>query len=171
MNTAKKGLIGLIASFLMIALDQLTKYAAIKLLKGQNAVVIWKGVFELSYLENRGAAFGILQGQKWPLIIVTIVLLICIAYIFLKRIPFGKRYWYLNLIAVLFFAGAMGNFIDRVIRDYVVDFFSFILIQFPIFNIADIYVTIAAFGFIILGLFYYKDEDFEKIIPSKKKEQ
>ena len=57
----------------------------------------------------------------------------------------------------------MGNFIDRVFRNYVVDFFYFKLIDFPVFNVADIYVTVAAFAMIILGLFYYKEEDYNKI--------
>ena len=67
-------------------------------------------------------------------------------------------------------AGAFGNLIDRVFRGYVVDFFYFSLINFPIFNVADIYVTVAAFMFIILGLFYYKEEDFSLIFPDKKHE-
>ena len=58
---------------------------------------------------------------------------------------------------------ALGNFIDRVFRNYVVDFFYFKLIDFPVFNVADIYVTVAAFAMIILGLFYYKEEDYNKI--------
>jgi len=57
----------------------------------------------------------------------------------------------------------LGNFIDRVFRNYVVDFFYFKLIDFPVFNVADIYVTVAAFAMIILGLFYYKEEDYNKI--------
>ena len=60
-------------------------------------------------------------------------------------------------------AGAFGNLIDRVARGYVVDFFYFKLIDFPVFNVADIYVTVAAFAMIILGLFYYKEEDYNKI--------
>ena len=60
-------------------------------------------------------------------------------------------------------AGAFGNMIDRAFRGYVVDFFYFKLIDFPVFNVADIYVTVAAFAMIILGLFYYKEEDYNKI--------
>ena len=79
-----------------------------------------------------------------------------------------KRFFFMNAICVLFFAGAIGNFIDRVMHNYVVDFFYFSLIDFPIFNVADIYVTVAAFAMIFLGLFYYKEEDFNQIFPSKK---
>ena len=66
-------------------------------------------------------------------------------------------YW----ILLFFMAGAIGNFIDRIINQYVVDFFYFKLINFPIFNVADIYVTIAAVFMLFFGLFYYKEEDFE----------
>ena len=59
---------------------------------------------------------------------------------------------------------------SRIVNNYVVDFFYFSLINFPIFNVADIYVTVAAFMFIILGLFYYKEEDFSLIFPDKKHE-
>ena len=165
----KKKLFGIPAAALLILLDQLTKYWAVHALKGKNPIVIWEGVFELRYLENRGAAFGILQNQKWPLIIFTVLVLAVIVYIYLKKIPTERRFLPLNLIAVLFFSGAVGNFIDRLVQDYVVDFFYFVLIDFPIFNVADIYVTVAAFLLIVLGLFYYREEDFERIMPSKKK--
>lgn len=166
-NIFKKGLIGVVLSALLIGFDQLTKYWAVSGLKDKDAFVLWNGVFELRYLENRGAAFGILQGQKWPLVIFTIVILAILIYVFLNKIPMGKKFFFLDLISILFFAGAIGNFIDRIAQDYVIDFFYFCLIDFPIFNVADIYVTVAAFLLIVLGFFYYKDEDWEKIFPAK----
>lgn len=72
---------------------------------------------------------------------------------------------------MIFTAGAIGNLIDRMVNNYVVDFCYFKLINFPIFNVADIYVTVAAFFFIILGLFYYKEEDYELIFPDKNKKK
>ena len=129
-------------------------------------VVLWKNVLELSYLENRGAAFGIFQGKQWPLIIFTVIVLILIIYFYLMRIPAEKHFGLLNGIAILFFAGAIGNFIDRVTQRYVVDFFYFRLINFPVFNVADIYVTVAAV-LLILCLLFYKEEDFERILPTK----
>lgn len=166
-NIFKKGLIGAVLSALLIGFDQLTKYWAVSGLKDKDAFVLWNGVFELRYLENRGAAFGILQGQKWPLVIFTIVILAILIYVFLNKIPMGKKFFFLDLISILFFAGAIGNFIDRIAQDYVIDFFYFCLIDFPIFNVADIYVTVAAFLLIVLVFFYYKDEDWEKIFPAK----
>lgn len=166
----RKGMIGLFISFVLIVVDQLTKSLAVAHLKAQEPIVLWKNVFELRYLENRGAAFGIMQNQRTFFLILTMVLLVVIAYIYLKRIPDEQRFIWLNIIAILFFAGAVGNFIDRFVQDYVVDFFYFCLIDFPIFNVADIYVTVAAALLIILGIFYYKEDDFERIFPSRKKE-
>jgi signal peptidase II len=168
-NTLKKAIIGMILSVVLIVIDQMTKLMAIHGLMNQQPFVILDGILELHYLENRGAAFGILQGKKAFFIIFTILVLAFIAYIYLKRIPDKKKFRLLDGICILFFAGAVGNFIDRVFRNYVVDFFYFKLIDFPIFNVADIYVTVAAFAMIILGLFYYKEDDYNKIFPAKKK--
>lgn len=167
-TNAKKAVFGFFSVIFLTIIDQLTKALAVQYLKGKEAFVLWKGVFELRYLENRGAAFGILQGQKWFFIISTMVVLAFLAYLFLKKIPQEKKFVWLDIICILYFAGAVGNFIDRLCQNYVVDFLSFCLINFPIFNVADIYVTIAAFAMIVLGLFYYKEEDYDKIFPAKK---
>lgn len=164
----KKGIVGILCSLVLIFLDQITKSAAVEHLKGQEPFILWDGVFELRYLENRGAAFGILQNQRVLFIVTTVVVLAVIIYLYLMKIPAKRRYIWLDIIAVLFFSGAIGNFIDRLVQNYVIDFFYFRLIDFPIFNVADIYVTVAAFLLIILGLFYYKEADFEQILPSRK---
>ena len=158
----------MILSVVLIVIDQMTKLMAIHGLMNQQPFVILDGILELHYLENRGAAFGILQGKKAFFIIFTILVLAFIAYIYLKRIPDEKQFRLLYGICILFFAGALGNFIDRVFRNYVVDFFYFKLIDFPIFNVADIYVTVAAFAMILLGLFYYNEDEYNKIFPAKK---
>ena len=164
----KRGVIGIIVSVLLVVLDQFTKHLAVKHLMNQPNIVLWKGVFELQYLENRGAAFGIMQGQKLFFVIFTSIAMCAIAWFYLKKIPQAKKYRYLDIICVMIFAGGIGNFIDRVRLNYVIDFFYFSLIDFPIFNVADIYVTVAAFAMVLLGLFYYKDEDYDLIFPSKK---
>ena len=156
-----------ISVILLILLDQLTKIWAVARLKDQPAISLIRGVFELQYLENRGSAFGMMQGARVFFIISTIVLflLVCVIYI---RIPKGKMYLPLRVIAVLFLAGAAGNFIDRVRQGFVVDFFYFSLINFPIFNVADIYVTTATIALIVFILFYYKEADLERIFSKKK---
>ena len=70
-----------------------------------------------------------------------------------------------------FFAGAIGNLIDRMIHHYVIDFFYFSLINFPIFNVADIYVTLSAIALILVIFFYYKEEDYAVFFSSKKSKE
>lgn len=168
-STVKKYIWGLILSLILIAIDQLTKLCAIRYLKDKAPYKLIQGVFELSYLENRGAAFGILQNHDILFFVFTVIILAVILYVYCFRIPNEKRYRILNVIAVLFFSGAIGNFIDRMTRNYVVDFFYFKLIDFPVFNVADIYIVAAAGLLVFFGLFYYKDSDFERIFPSKEK--
>jgi len=164
----KRTLLGVIISIVLVVLDQYTKHLAVKYLMNQPNIVLLEGVFELEYLENRGAAFGIMQGQKVFFVIFTSIAMLAIAWFYLKKIPEAKKFCYLDIICILLFAGGIGNFIDRVRLNYVIDFFYFSLIDFPIFNVADIYVTVAAFAMVLLGLFYYKDEDYELIFPTKK---
>ena len=86
-----------------------------------------------------------------------------------NRIPLEKRFHPLRLIGVALSAGAIGNLIDRMVNGYVVDFLYVELIDFPIFNVADCYVTVSAFVLVILFLFYYKEEDLEFITFHRKK--
>lgn len=146
----------------LILLDQMSKLWVLKTLKEKDPIVLIKNVLELRYLENRGAAFGIFQNKQWFFVIITIIVLIALIYIS-RRIPMEKRYIWLNLCIYFIGAGAVGNMIDRVFRTYVVDFIYFKLIDFPIFNVADIYVTCSAFLLIYLILFYYKDEEIDVI--------
>ena len=150
-----------------VLLDQITKYFAVLYLKGQEAVSLIPGVLELRYLENRGAAFGIFQGWQFFFIISAVFITAIVVWLFLK-IPLEPRFLPLQICAVLIFSGAWGNCIDRISLGYVVDFFYFVLIDFPIFNIADIYVTVAAFALVLLLFFYYKEEDFERIFHHRK---
>lgn len=166
----KKAGAGAVITFFLVLLDQLTKHLAVSHLKGQTPFVIIDGVFELNYLENKGAAFGMFQGAKIYFIIFTLAALLAIGFIYLVKLPASKRFLPFNIVAILFFAGAIGNFIDRICYSYVIDFFYFKLIDFPVFNVADIYVTAATFLMAILILFIYKDEDYEQIFPSKKKD-
>lgn len=164
---------GLLSFFALLFLDQVTKKIAVLHLKDQEPVVLVKNVFQLFYLENRGAAFGILQGKRSVFIVITVIVLIALAYCYF-RIPYTKKYLRLRAVLVLIAAGAVGNFIDRTFQGYVVDFFYFNLIDFPIFNVADIYVTCAAVFLVLLILFGYKEQDWDELVKSlgfSKKEQ
>ncbi len=158
-------LLGIIA---LILLDQYTKYLAVIHLKDKAAFNIINGVLEFNYLENKGAAFGMLQNQKVFFIFVAIVILSVIAYVLLKM-PAGRKYTILHILLSLIAAGAIGNMIDRIRYDYVVDFIYFVFINFPIFNVADIYVSISTFVLIFLLLFYYKENDLNFISFKQKR--
>lgn len=168
MNQKTKLIIGLIIGFFAaIGLDQWTKLLAVKHLMDKSAYNIWTGVFELLYSENRGAAFGMLQGKQIFFLFVAIAVL-SVAVFSVIRMPATKKYLPLHVIAMFLSAGAVGNMIDRFTRGYVVDFLYFRLIDFPIFNVADCYVTISMFFFIILFFFYYKEEDLSCLNLGKK---
>ena len=160
-------LIGAALALVLIGLDQWTKVLAVKHLMGQEPIVIWNGVFELHYLENRGAAFGILQGQKVVFLICTAAVLAILAFYY-NRMPVEKRYLPMRIVGSLLGAGAVGNLIDRMMQSYVVDFLYFKLIDFPIFNVADCYVTVGAILLAILILFVYKDEELGFLSLKKK---
>lgn len=155
------------AAFALVLLDQFTKLLAVEHLKGKDPLVILHHVFELHYLENRGAAFGIFQGFQGFFILSAVLITAAVIWLFL-RTPLEEHFLPLRICGILIVAGAWGNCIDRVIQGYVVDFFYFVLIDFPIFNVADIYVTVAAFALILLLFFYYKEEDLERILHRRK---
>lgn len=152
----------------LVALDQYTKNLAVIHLKDKPAYIIINGVLELNYLENKGAAFGMLQNQKAFFIFVAVVILSVIGYVLLKT-PENKKYRILHLLLSLIAAGAIGNMIDRIRLNYVVDFIYFSLINFPIFNVADMYVTISTAALVILLLFVYKENDLNFISFKQKK--
>lgn len=158
----------LLIMVLLVILDQFTKKLAVLELKDRSAVPIINGILELNYLENRGAAFGMLQDQKVLFIMVAVIILSVIIYILYKT-PDSKKYNILHLLLIMVASGAVGNMLDRLRYDYVVDFISFVLINFPIFNVADIYVTVATFTLVVLLLFIYKEEDLGFISFKAKK--
>ncbi|HLS52826.1 MAG TPA: signal peptidase II [Tissierellaceae bacterium] len=144
----------LILSLAIIILDQVSKHLAIKYLKNKKPYVIVENFFQLSYVENRGAAFGILQHKRSLFIIFTIIIILILSlYLF-------RNYNLLNKFTKLAFAlligGAIGNLIDRIRFGYVVDFISFRLFNrydFPVFNVADISIVASTFIIIYLVLF------------------
>lgn len=159
------------SSAALVAADQYTKALAVAQLKDQPPYVIWDGVFELLYSENRGAAFGMLQGRQGIFFLIGIVVLAVAAFV-MYRLPSwqNRRFHWLKLCVILITAGAIGNMVDRVSQGYVVDFLYFSLINFPIFNVADIYVTTATALLMVLLFFYYGDEDLECLQLHRKKE-
>lgn len=160
--------------FILIAIlvwfDQFTKQLAVDHLMNNRPFIIIDKVFELNYLENRGAAFGMLENKQIMFMITGTIMLLVVLYVLIK-LPLTKRYLLLEICGMLIAAGAIGNMIDRVSQGYVVDFFYFVLINFPIFNVADIYVTVSCIVMAILILFVYKDSELTFLSIKKTKTQ
>lgn len=153
---------------ILVIADQLTKHLAVVRLKNQAAYNLINGILEFNYLENRGAVFGVLQNQKYFFVFVALIFIGVIVFVLIK-VPTQKKYYSLNILLVMIAAGAVGNMIDRVRYDYVVDFIYLVCIQFPIFNVADIYVTTATVILVFQILFVYKTNDFNFLSFNPKK--
>ena len=136
--------------FIIILIDQVSKYLAVTCLKPiGSAYYFKKSFFSLTYVENRGAAFGILQNQRWFFITLTIIICIAIAYfLIIGRIE--SLIWRISLSMIL--GGAIGNLIDRIKQGYVVDMFHFTFIDFPVFNVADLFIVI---GTVLVRILYF----------------
>jgi len=126
----------------ILSLDQLTKFILVNKLSLYQSIPVIKGVFYITLVHNRGAAFGILKNQV-PLFILTSLLAIILIYSSLKK---GKHKKYYAIALGLVLAGAMGNLIDRLSFGYVIDFLDFRV--WPVFNVADSAITVGA---VLLG--------------------
>lgn len=169
-RTSRKPLLFLcyiIAAAVLIWFDQFTKALAIKHLKDQAAIPLIKGVFQLNYLENQGMAWGLFSGKRTMFLISTTIILLAIVYFFLRS-PAVKKFILFRLSLCGLFAGAIGNMIDRYLNGYVVDFFDFNLINFPIFNVADCYVVVCGILFAVIYLFYYTEDELGSLLPKRK---
>lgn len=151
---------------ILVLLDQFTKNYIISHMELYASIPIIKEVFEIKYIQNVGAAWGVLKNQQTLFILCTgIVFFIGIG--FYVRCVKKNCFKDIRFYTILILAGAAGNLIDRIRLHYVIDFLYFKLINFPIFNIADCYVTIGFFLLLITVLFKYKDDDFEQLKTKK----
>ena len=147
-----------------IYLDQLSKYLAVIYLKGGESFPIIKNVLHLTYIENEGAAFGMLKDHRWIFMIISSVAIIGL-FVYLVKNHKASRLQ--NVALTMIIAGGIGNMIDRVVLGYVVDFIDFTLINFAIFNVADSFVCVGVGLLIIYLLMTLKREhDAEKASKS-----
>ena len=186
-----------------VAIDQISKFIITKVFPEPNPdenIVLIKGVLEFTYIRNSGASFGIFQDRMFLFYIITIAVLIIIAF-FMVRINISlRRYYklcegspelykkrtnrgmiYLGYILCALAAGALGNFIDRVRLGYVVDFIDVLIFKtpsfdggfhlesFPIFNVADIFVTVSAVLLLIFIIVFKEDKNFSLFKNKNKK--
>ena len=187
-GNSKTNIIFFIVFVLLVFIDQAGKRAAYLFLRDADIELV-PGVLELHYLENKGAAWGMMQNQTWILITITAIVLIVIACVFfrlsrLSNAKFsngtpangtysnescstGHNFLFLRFCLVLLAAGALGNLIDRIMNHYVIDFIYVSLIDFPVFNFADCFVSISAVLILYCILFRYKDMDTEYCVEEK----
>lgn len=133
---------------LLVALDQAVKLWALRFLASVGSIPVIRDIFHLTYVENRGAAFGVLQNKRWFFIALTVVIVSGVMYFIYKNKGMNK---YLKLSLDLVVAGAIGNLIDRVRLGFVVDFLDFRI--WPVFNIADICVVVGGMALAYILLF------------------
>jgi len=128
----------------LLLADQIAKAAAVYFLAGQRPVTVIPYLLDFAYVENRGCAWGLLQGQVWPLAVFAIIALV---FLFLKREAVFAPGKLGATTECLLWAGILGNLVDRVRLRCVIDFIDvhWGLSHFPCFNVADAYITIAAF--------------------------
>lgn len=131
-----------------IAVDQFTKWLAVEFLSVIPTLPLWEGVLHLTYVENRGAAFGMLADQRWIFMVISGIA-ICILFFYLFG-GFAQNRLYGASMALIA-SGGIGNMIDRIALEYVVDFVDFRLINFAVFNIADSFICIGA-GLLVLAV-------------------
>ncbi len=161
----------------LVAFDQITKYLAKAHLKGQKSYTIIKNIISFKYLPggNTGAAWGILSGKIIFFIGFTLFAIAVIAKFLLNIYRIYKKNYSLNPITksiniflIVLVAGAIGNLIDRIVNGYVIDFISFDFINFPIFNVADCYITVSCILLFIMCIFKVDNDTFNSVFTFKK---
>lgn len=146
-----------------LAIDQITKYFAVAFLQGNSSVHLIGNFLRFTYVENRGAAFGILQNQRLFFIISTVVLVAFLIYM----IIFNKKVTTVTKLTLsLILSGAIGNFIDRLRLGYVIDFVDVRFgdfYDFPVFNVADSCLVVGVIILVILILFNKFEKSENKV--------
>jgi len=137
----KRVLIFSIISIMLIVIDQIIKLWSFNSLRMGNSITIISNILELDYLENRGAAFGIFQGNVVALAIISIMIMVIIIVYMVKN-KIKNQIFLLALIFII--SGGIGNLIDRIFRGFVIDYIELLFIKFPVFNMADVYVFLGA---------------------------
>ena len=157
----KRFVTDLIILAVLTVIDRITKIWATNTLRDIESIPIIKNIVEFHYLPNgnTGAAFGMLSGHRVLFLVIAIVVVGVILYL-LYNMPSERKYNMIEILLVFIAAGGAGNMIDRFIQGYVVDFIYISCINFPIFNVADMYVSICTVLLAIIVLFRLKEEDY-----------
>lgn len=154
----KKIILPLLFIIAVIVLDQAVKLWCVNNLKHISTIPIIQDVFHLTYAENTGMAFSLFSGQRWPLVVISIIAIGAIVFLLFKNYfetELGR--W----AAYCIIGGAIGNLIDRIMYGFVVDLFDFRLINFAIFNVADTFVCIGGGLFILYVIIMIRKEKLQ----------
>lgn len=136
---------------LLVALDQISKWLTVTHIPLHESITVIPKFLSLTYYQNTGAAWNILEGQMIFFYLVTIVVVCVLLYLLRKEYQKNKL---VSWLLVLMIAGALGNFIDRLLYQYVVDMIQLDFIQFPIFNLADSYLSVGAVSILLYSLYH-----------------
>lgn len=147
----------LLTSFL-VAIDQFSKYLTVSNIALYENIEFIPGFMSFTYIQNTGAAWSILEGQMWFFYIITTIVTVVIIYFIYSEGKNDKIYG--GILAVIL-AGTLGNFIDRLLYQYVIDMIKLDFISFPIFNIADSLLTVGVIALFLYSI--YLDRKSDKI--------
>lgn len=143
-------------TLLVVLLDYITKRIVSGNMVLYQSIPVINGVFNITYVKNTGASFGMMAGARWFFVAVTVILIAAVIYYAVKNKITDKLF----LVSASFVVGGgIGNLIDRIATGAVVDFFDFCLINFAIFNVADCFVVV---GVILMAIYYIKEEKTKK---------
>ncbi|MGY3778789.1 signal peptidase II [Isobaculum melis] len=143
-----------IGAILFIGIDQLTKYIVMNQIDLYHTIEVIPNILSWTYVKNEGAAWNILEGKMWLFYIITTIVIIAILYI-MQKYAKPRKNLLLNLSLMLILAGAIGNFIDRLVHTFVVDMIQLTFFNFPVFNVADMCLTV---GVALAAIYIIKDE-------------
>ena len=148
-------MIWLIISILIILADQAVKYFIVSGMSVGETLFPVLNIFDITYVQNRGAAFSILSGKMPILSIISIAFCIGVVVYWIKKRPTHPL---LRAAVTMMFAGAFANAIDRIFRGFVVDYIRTLFVDFPVFNIADIGITVGAALLVVYFIFFDKED-------------
>ncbi len=139
----------------IVAVDQLTKYLTVANIALHQDVSFIPGLLGLTYVQNTGAAFSSFEGQQWLFATIFVVFTVLILWEYkTKKLPFTKfERWCIAAI----YGGGLGNMIDRVRMGYVVDMIETLFMDFPVFNVADCFITCGCIAIMISLIFFNKE--------------
>lgn len=152
---------------ILVILDQVAKHFA-RMLEPDRAYALIDNALEIRPLENLGGPFGILEGQTFLFVFVSLVIVFCAVYM-LAKTPNKSRFTPLHISLTVIVAGSIGNVIDRIIKGSVTDYIYISSIHFPVFNLSDVFVALGLVVFIGLFIFKYRENDLIFLDIKQKK--